>query len=90
MFDVDVKGHRKHLDWRMHVLSLREIYGWSANKITQVLQNRYQTNDISQSGILSFVKKKPSNVVLFKISLDRDDRNPKEPSRILGKLGKDI
>jgi hypothetical protein len=41
----------------MHVLSLREIHGWSANKITSELWNRYQPNDINKSGLLSFVKR---------------------------------
>jgi hypothetical protein len=57
MFDINVKGHRKHLDWRVHVLSLREMKGYSTNKITSKLWNRYQPNDISKSGLLSFVKR---------------------------------
>jgi hypothetical protein len=31
MFNISVKCHHKHWDWRMNVLSLREVYGWSAN-----------------------------------------------------------
>jgi AraC-like DNA-binding protein len=57
MLDINVKGHQKHLDLRVHVLSLREIYGWSANEITSELWKRYQPNDISKVGLLSFVKR---------------------------------
>ena len=55
--DINVKGHRKHLDGRVHILSLREICGWSANKIPSERWNPYQLNDISKSGLLSFVKR---------------------------------
>ncbi|CAF1331480.1 unnamed protein product [Rotaria sordida] len=57
MTDINVKGHQKHLQWRMNVLSLREIYGWSANKITTELWTSYKPNNISRSGLLSFVKR---------------------------------
>ncbi len=29
MEDIKVKGHQKHLEWRMNVLSLQKIYSWS-------------------------------------------------------------
>jgi hypothetical protein len=29
MDDIKVKGHQKHLEWRMNVLSLRKVYSWS-------------------------------------------------------------
>ncbi len=39
MQDINVKGHKKHLEWRMNVLSSRKTQGWSANKITSQLWN---------------------------------------------------
>lgn len=57
MTDINIKGHQKHLQWRMNVLSLREIYGWSANKITTELWTSYKPNNITKSGLLSFVKR---------------------------------
>ena len=54
---MTVKGHKKHLEWRMNVLSLRRTLGWSAHKITLHLWDRYKPNDISKEGLLSFVKK---------------------------------
>ena len=57
MLNINVKGHRKRLDWRVHVLSLREIHGWSANRIASELWNHYQPIDISKSGLISFVKR---------------------------------
>ena len=57
MQNINVKGHKKHLEWRMDVLSLRRTLGWSAYKITSQLWDHYKPNDISKEGLLSFVKR---------------------------------
>ena len=41
----------------MNVLSLREIHRWSSYRITSVLWGHYRPNNISKSGLLSFVKR---------------------------------
>lgn len=57
MQNMNVKGHKIHLEWRMDVLSLRRTLGWSAYKITSRLWDRYKPNDISKEGLLSFVRR---------------------------------
>ncbi|CAF3966514.1 unnamed protein product [Rotaria sp. Silwood1] len=57
MYGINVKGHRKHLEWRVDVLSLRRSQGWSTNRITAELWNFYPPTDITKKGLLSFVKR---------------------------------
>ena len=57
MQGINIKGHKKHLEWKMNVLSLRKTQGRSAYRIASELWDFYMPNDISREGLLSFVKR---------------------------------
>jgi len=84
MQNINVKGHKKHLEWRMNVLSLRKTLGWSAYKITSQLWDCYKPNDISKEGLLSFVKRTIKRGTVQGIA-DQEDREQPRQHQILKK-----